>query len=237
MENGKNELYASLCIMKCETKSVNLNELYIDVSKGNIIKPQIQRSICWDIKPPANGKKCTNVYDFIHFLISTRNAVNPLIIVKTIHKNSQKFVLIDGNNRMNAIINFMNAPLKLFTDLLDSKLFSQESLEVLMSVNLTDIVQNSITSLFESKDKKALIKKDFEKHSKMKINENYKSMQTYLRDVNFGAIMVPITEFSDVNESEMVELYEGLNKSGVALNEQDVLASTTSFFTYNPSNL
>lgn len=221
--------------MLCETKVIALNELYDQCKSGRIIKPQIQRSVCWDFKPnPA--KKRTNVYDFIRFLVDTRNAVNPLIVVKRYYEGAEKLVLIDGNNRMNAVMNFLDAPLELLDELLSDD-FTQESKNIMKSVSLKDIMDRSLNDLFEKSNNKHVIKKNYEIATKKVLRDEYTKIKECLREMDIQNVKFPITEFSSVTETEMVKLYEGLNKTGVDLSEQDILASTTSFHIYMPGEI
>jgi hypothetical protein len=221
----------------CDSRTLRVQELEELYNKNDIIKPQIQRKVCWDIHPnPKVENKKTNAYEYIEFLIHTRNAINPLIFVKKIYDNKEKKILIDGNNRLNAIINFLRKPLFLFRDLIPEG-FNTPCAEFLQSVPLSELILNGVMDLFRKYDKKDLLEANYATCDKHTLKDAYHEMAEELRDYNFAGVIIPVNEFSNVSESELVKLYEGLNKTGVSLSQQDVLASTTSIYTYDADSI
>lgn len=102
----------------------NVEKLVQTFKNGQIIRPKIQRQQCWD-ETPAGGR--TNNEDFIKFIRGSRNVVSPFIFVEI----PAGYVLIDGNNRLNAIVkNYcvedseIEVPIVLFPQLKDDELIS-----------------------------------------------------------------------------------------------------------------
>src|SRR5262245_57683182 len=79
-----------------------LLEMYRD---GMIIKPKIQRKQCWDTLT-STTPGATSESDFIAFVRMCGNLVNPLVFVQR-----GKYLLIDGNNRLNALVRCEKPPL------------------------------------------------------------------------------------------------------------------------------
>ena len=80
----------------------------------NIIKPKFQRDKKWTLKPV--NKKIPNYRDYIIFLKGTRNSVFPISLGTEIKQDNVIYLVIDGNNRINAIITFLLKPYLIFPE-------------------------------------------------------------------------------------------------------------------------
>ena len=80
----------------------------------NIIKPKFQRDKKWTLKPV--NKKIPNYRDYIKFLKGTRNSVFPISLGTEIKQDNVIYLVIDGNNRINAIITFLLKPYLIFPE-------------------------------------------------------------------------------------------------------------------------
>jgi hypothetical protein len=96
-----------------ENCSKTLQELY--KIYNNISKPKFQRDLLWTILPTKN-EKIANFKDYIYFLMYTLNSVNTISLGSFIQDNEEKYTIIDGNNRINAVITFLNKPYLIFPE-------------------------------------------------------------------------------------------------------------------------
>jgi hypothetical protein len=101
---------------------------------GRIIKPRIQRRHCWD-DGPERGR--TNCADFLTFVRSVGTCIAPMIFVQ----KTTQYVLIDGNNRLNALCKLASTadlayacPVVIFQDMPDSRL-----IEIYEKINITGV--------------------------------------------------------------------------------------------------
>ena len=106
--------------MIVENTSWTINTLHTKISI--ITKPKFQRDKRWLILPHKNKKK-PNYKDYMRFLIKNKNSVFPISLGTEIVNSEEKFIVIDGNNRINALITFLNTPYKLFPEYYE-KLFN-----------------------------------------------------------------------------------------------------------------
>lgn len=217
----------------CESKTFTIEQLYQKYQCGELLKPQMQRSACWHFMPSKTEDR-TNNYDFIKFITQAGNLVNPLIMLERIHNNTKKLFMVDGNNRLNAIINFIKQPLKLMGGDFLSVDFLAEMRHELSKISLFELLDNtSLTDLCEIKGLNDILAKNEETFPRADMIRAYKETISRLKAMAFMTIEVPITKFEGLTDKQLVELYAGLNRTGVKLTEQDILASTTSFITYS----
>lgn len=84
---------------------------------SKIIKPKFNRDLVWTIKPTYNSKKKrANFEEFLQFVFEIRNTGNPIYLGTFYQNNQEYYYVIDGNNRINAIVTFFTCPYKVFTD-------------------------------------------------------------------------------------------------------------------------
>ena len=83
-----------------------------------IKKPKFNRDKVWTIKS-SDKKRRANYEEFLEFLFKTRNSVAAISLGAYLHNNEKHYVVIDGNNRINAIVCFFQCPYKVFTSLYD----------------------------------------------------------------------------------------------------------------------
>ena len=89
-------------------------EIYNYIKGNQIIKPKFQRKKKWVLMPSS---KMPNDREFIDFLYKNGNSVFPISLAKI--SNNDKKNALDGNNRMNAIVNFLDKPFSLYPERLD----------------------------------------------------------------------------------------------------------------------
>jgi hypothetical protein len=111
----------------------------------NIIKPKFQRDKKWTIKP--TNQKLPNYKDYIIFLKGTRNSVFPISLGTEIKQDNVIYLVIDGNNRINAIITFLLKPYLIFPE------YFEKIISMVMESEITnkEILINWIQSLTYNK--------------------------------------------------------------------------------------
>ena len=80
-----------------------------------IRKPKFQRKMRWGIKPVKN-KKQANFREFIDFLMKYKNSQIPIALGQYIESECIRYNVSDGNNRIHAILFFLQEPYKLYDD-------------------------------------------------------------------------------------------------------------------------
>jgi hypothetical protein len=153
-------------------------------NKDKITKPKFQRDKSWTIlneKPEKPNRP--NYKEYIEFLIKNKNSVFPISLGTEIKNNNELYIVIDGNNRINAIIHFLRKPFDIFTEYY--KLLFQ-------------IIDNSILEL-ERKQKIKLFISNIE----YKIISSFRRLDNILpKDENFE---LPVELFRDI-ESELIQI-------------------------------
>ena len=94
-----------------------VRELLNKVENEFIHKPKYQRKKKWDII--RKKEKNPNIQDYIIFLYSTHNSVHAITFGEFTNDRQLYFSNIDGNNRINAIMHYMNKPFTIFPDYLN----------------------------------------------------------------------------------------------------------------------
>lgn len=98
-----------------DTQKWTVNDLITKKNNQEILKPKFQRKQKWLKVPDNNKKNIPNERKYIEFLYEYKHGIHPIIFGKI----NNLYYNIDGNNRINAISNFLNKPFELFEDYLD----------------------------------------------------------------------------------------------------------------------
>lgn len=212
------------------TSEKTLYDLYQLYKKGQIIKPKMQRKICW-VKKKSNTK--TNNYEFIKFIIDIGHLVNPLLFVQRIEINQKKYYAIDGNNRINAILDFIEKPLDLFDEFITE--YDEQIQHKLKNLSYSDLISRKLTrSYYHFCEKYKLL----DIHEKTKnMGEKFDNMIDTFVEYNIFNARVPITIFDNISDEKICEIYESINKGGIKLTKQDILASTLSNIKYKENEI
>jgi hypothetical protein len=182
-----------------------IQKFYGVYTSGKLCKPRIQRAKAWD---------CKMSKEYIEFIIKHKNTCQPLYI-----SDEGCYILFDGNNRVNAILDFMANPLVMFPEIIPADLLPTYG----------DIFKK--LSLIELTDGFRLDDEFFTAHAMpcktgdSVINKMVKEMTSTLKAFNFMGIVVQINLFKDLTADSMRHIYESINKKGYPLTEQDLLAS------------
>ena len=98
---------------KLETLTWPIRDLYNTYKSKNFTKPKFQRKMKWTSKPSKNKKKA-NFKEYIDFLMKYKNSQIPIALGKQYSQND--YAVCDGNNRIHAIIYFLESPYKLYNE-------------------------------------------------------------------------------------------------------------------------
>ena len=211
-----------------------VKELVSKIDYKEISKPKFQRKRKWDILPKKNSTP--NDYAYIKFLYDTGNSVHAITFGQ--ESNTRSISNIDGNNRINAIKNFMDKPFNIFLeylidlneyisniDLLDNNksllkdIFSKLSYIEIMNFKYHKyFIDNGHKELYNSKLK--IYRDDFEPYID-KIQEKLKVNKTDYFDVN---VKINVNLFEGYNTDELCKTFEDINKYNSQLTETELLS-------------
>lgn len=220
----------------CDSIVSTVEQIYRYYNDKSIVKIRMQRKIRW-VDFDKSSKKANN-YDFIQFMLKTKNTVNPLLLLERIVNNKKCMFVIDGNNRLNAIISFLNRPFYYLEHLIPNELPN----DIISKIKETSFMKmtNEYTTLKKFCQCNGF-KEYFLNNINTMMNDNddsidskYEFMIGELRVLHVLDIKVPVTKFENMDIDDIKEIYEGVNKGGVRLTKQEILASTTSLHYYHP---
>ena len=124
--------------------NINVQEFMVKI-RPYLSKPLYQRAMYWLLMYDPNKEKIPNCRDFITFVCRHSAAV------QRIHMgvSGEKMSLIDGNNRINALLLCLENPYKLFPDYFNEvfdiidKMFSKETeTSIINNKTLKDFFKN-----------------------------------------------------------------------------------------------
>ena len=115
-----------------------INELLNKVNGGSIYKPKYQRKRKWDKLPKKTNTP--NIKEFINFLYDTRNSVHAITFGLKVIDGKMTYENIDGNNRINAIMDFINKPFDIFPEYLTKLIDYIKSIKELDKINKGKII-------------------------------------------------------------------------------------------------
>ena len=87
-----------------KTETWFIKDFYTKYVESKIRKPRIQRKKCWT----KDQSK-----EYIEFIAAHENTCLPLSVNEVPFDGKHVYMLFDGNNRTNAILDFYHTPLKL----------------------------------------------------------------------------------------------------------------------------
>jgi hypothetical protein len=219
---------------QCDAYPITVETLYGYYSNGCLVKARIQRKKRWVDFNGGRGCKKTNNLDFIQFIIKTGHTVNPLLFVERIDGSRKVNIIIDGNNRINAIIHFIEHPLYYYNHLIPNEFTSD------MKASLRSM---TLRAIYDCRDLRYFCKEhdymDF--YSKHADDDNlytaFDIMKGTLYKFRFFDIKALIIKFENITEDKIKEIYEGVNCGGIKLTRQEILASTTSLIKFCPEEI
>jgi hypothetical protein len=221
-----------------------VKELANKVDSKEICKPKYQRKRKWDILPKKENVPSEKQY--IEFLFENYNSVYPI----TFGHVDGKFSNIDGNNRINAILHFLEEPFSLFPEYLkDINTFFDDNIkdEDAREKSKDLIKKISYDELMNFKYNKYFIKKEskdfYEKHLKSVNDESeavcdklISCMQIRNKDRFDNDVKIIVNLFEGYSTDELSKVFGDINKYNTRLTEIELLACrlyNTNEFTIN----
>ena len=199
------------------------------LKERQIIKPRMQRKKRW---VDDDNKQ------YILFLLKWKKSVMPFLLNEKIIDSRRIYYLFDGNNRANAILDFILKPLSIINDIIPPSLdpiikkYLQEiPLETLVKPRYTlsklyrDLPKNDEYEEVKSKE----IKED---------DENaFEEMLEKIGEWKFFDIHLTVTIEQNLSDEEMCSLYTSINKGGKILSKQELLAGSTFHIKFSSENI
>ena len=121
---------------RVENRQWYIKTLAAMVSNGEIDKPKFQRKRKWNKLPKKDNYPSDKRY--IEFLYATGNSVHAI----TFGQDGDKLNNIDGNNRINAIINYLDQPFSIFEEkMFELKEFIREKINIDVAIEVENIIK------------------------------------------------------------------------------------------------
>ena len=233
---------------KITTESTTVGRLVEDIDSGKYLKPKFQRKKKWtnihshmnDIKNIASNEK------FICFLYDKKHTIHNISINKS--SNNDNFEIVDGNNRINAIYNFVKKPLQMFPKYVEhiktyltNKNVPEDDINNIIhlyeDISYDEIIDyNKTTTFFKNKtehnedillilnnNRKAF--DDFEEELMHDIQEDFK-IKDYIKSINFLVeIDINMVKFEYHSDDDCNKIFQEINKYGGSLTQMEMLAS------------
>ena len=202
------------------------------VSQNEIDKPKFQRKRKWNKLPKKDNYPSDKRY--IEFLYATRNSVHAI----TFGRDGDKLYNIDGNNRINAIINYLEQPFSIFEEkMFELKEFIREKLNIEVANEVENIIKNMrYEEVMAFKYNSYFIKNGYvdlyNTHLKLirdELEPFFEKMVDSLKidgiDRFDNDVMINVNIFFGYSEEELSEVFGKINKYNSCLTEQENMAS------------
>jgi len=209
-----------------------VKQLEAKVKNNEIIKPKYQRKRKWDILPKKENTPSEKNY--IKFLFNTQNGVHAI----TFGQPADKLENIDGNNRINAILHFLDEPFCIFPENL-SEIFSY--IKTVITSNSLSKIKEIISKmtydeLMSFKYNKYFIEKGYAEIYNSDLKNIRDEMEPYFdrlilslkingKDRFDTDVKININLFEGYSCEELAVVYKDINKYNSGLTEQEILAS------------
>jgi len=214
-----------------------VKELMFKIKNEEISKPKFQRRRKWDIFLKNDTTPSEKAY--IQFLYDTENSVHAITFGQETTLKKICFSNIDGNNRINAIMHFMNNPFHLFPEYLDELILfintldlSQPDKELLIKIfnnlSYTEIIDFKYNLFFKKNKYEDLYEKIQIQRDVIEDKELIENIQTKLKirgSERFDLIVkINVNLFEGYTTDELCKIFEDINKYINKLTETELLA-------------
>lgn len=208
----------------CELKHWNISTFLSLYREGCLRKPRIQRKKKWTLEE----EKC-----YINFLRRHKSSVMPFLVNEKILGSEKIYQVFDGNNRSNAILNFIEKPLLYISEFLPVE-YPEAIKTVLQNLSLEKLLKYRYFSKF---CKENGLETFLQANSHTENDELFGKMLDELKEMNFTDCILSISVFNNLTGEEMRNIYEEVNTNGKPLTRQEILASSTDSILFEEEEL
>lgn len=204
------------------------------VKTNKIYKPKYQRKRKWELFPNLKKENIPSEKKYIEFLYDTRNSVHAI----TFGGNETELSNIDGNNRINAIVHFVDEPLSLFPEkLIELKEFITTNIDKDIAVEIEQIMlESSYEDLMLFKYRNFFIEKGFDNLYNTHLKKLRDELEPYFDDLINSLkinnkdrfddnVQINVNIFIGYTTEELAEIFGQINQYNSCLTEQEALAS------------
>ena len=225
-----------------ETKQIKVEQWSVKfisdkIKNKEFKKDKYQRPIKWVV---LTSPKKPSIRSFIDFLNETQNSVHAI----TFGVQNKDYSNIDGNNRLNAIMHYLEKPFEVYPEHLDTlnefiKLtYSAEIHDTMISIfsklTYNDIITFQYQTYFEDNDEEELYEKHLKIHrdaweifffgSSKKNIESFKNKFKINDTINFNDVKININLFEGYSNTELNDVYLKVNQYNSSFTELELLA-------------
>jgi len=197
----------------------------LSIQEKQIIKPRIQRQKRWT---DADSK------DFILFLLKRRKSVIPFLLNEKISESKRYYYLFDGNNRANAMLDFVLAPLRLFPELITDGLKPLET--YLKEATLETLTQARYTLPKFYRYVQTIRPVELPEITEAAEVE-FDEMLNVVGNWKFFDVQISTAIEYNLSDDDMCEMYTSINKGAKILTKQELLAGSTFRIKFSRSDL
>lgn len=212
------------------------SDLFDKIKNNEIRNPKFQRKRKWCVLEANGNTKNPSEDRYIEFLIETGNSVHAI----SVGCSKGVYINIDGNNRINAIVHFLEKPFDIFPQhLLELSKFVVQTFS--SDANLVTKINNTFNSLsyielmewkakhyFKSRDESEFYNKHLKTHHE-DIEDHIERIQQKLKTKNGNRfdthVKVNVNVFEGYNTDDLCHIFEKINKYNSCLTESELLAS------------
>ena len=216
--------FATMSSSTTESKTFKVADLVKLYQNGQIKKPRIQRKLRWTDKDNLMNRK------YVEFAYKLRNTINPFLFNEKIMDGKKIYIVIDGNNRINAILMFVQQPLVIFPELIPGE-YPDAIRNALIGSSLEYILKcrNFRTFCNDHGLLEWLVTESHNPH----LDDPFEKLQDALHSRQFFDVTLPHTVFQNMTDEEIHNIYQSVNESGKKLTRQEILACTTDGITFH----
>jgi len=137
-------------------------------------------------------------------------------------------MLFDGNNRTNAIIEFLRSPLRILKDYIPPELEGlRDRFERLPLHDITHKRYDSITKFCK------LHQVSCTEYPAEKFEPMYETMIDSLLQLKFSNVKIQVTIYEGLPYEEMIQIYSCINRNTTKMNDQELFACSFAGWTYS----
>ena len=216
--------------MNIENTSWTLEKLI--ECKSIISKPKFQRNQKWTILPTK--KNTSNYKEYINFLIDNKNSVFPISLGTEIKDDKETYIVIDGNNRINAILTFLENPyiifkeyyitlMKLIEENIDDISIKNDCIEIIKTLNYNTIASfRRLNDIFKGKINIDLVVFEMIEKALIEIQKKF----LFENNLQFNTnIRLNVNIFKYGEYHEYCKIFEDINKHTNSLSNNELLSA------------